>query len=117
MNEQDFTYLRTLLEDNNLKLLRDELANMAYPDIAEFIMEFDDDKIAVRLFRILPKDISADVFAYLDLDNQQAIVQSITDSEIQRLMDDLFVDDAVDFLEEVPANIVRRLLIKELLTN
>ncbi len=110
MNEQDFTYLRTLLEDNNLKLLRDELADMAYPDIAEFIMEFDDDKIAVRLFRILPKDISADVFAYLDLDNQQVIVQSITDSEIQRLMDDLFVDDAVDFLEEVPANIVRRVL-------
>lgn len=110
MNEQDFTYLRALLEDNNLKLLRDELADMAYPDIAEFIMEFDDDKIAVRLFRILPKDISADVFAYLDLDNQQAIVQSITDSEIQRLMDDLFVDDAVDFLEEVPANIVRRVL-------
>ena len=110
MNEQDFSYLRSLLEDNNLKLLRDELADMAYPDIAEFIMEFDDDKIAVRLFRILPKDISADVFAYLDLDNQQAIVQSITDCEIQRLMDDLFVDDAVDFLEEVPANIVRRVL-------
>lgn len=110
MNEQDFSYLRLLLEDNNLKLLRDELADMAYPDIAEFIMEFDDDKTAVRIFRILPKDISADVFAYLDLDNQQAIVQSITDSEIQRLMDDLFVDDAVDFLEEVPANIVRRVL-------
>lgn len=110
MNEQDFSYLRSMLEDNNLKLLRDELSDMAYPDIAEFIMEFDDDKTAVRLFRILPKDISADVFAYLDLDNQQAIVQSITDSEIQRLMDDLFVDDAVDFLEEVPANIVRRVL-------
>lgn len=110
MNEKDFDFLRTLLESNSLKLLRDELADMAYPDIAEFIMEFDDDKIAVRLFRILPKDISADVFAYLDLDNQQAIVQSITDSEIQRLMDDLFVDDAVDFLEEVPANIVRRVL-------
>ena len=110
MNEQDFSYLRSLLEDNNLKLLRDELTDLAYPDVAEFIMEFDDDKTAVRLFRILPKDISADVFAYLDLDNQQAIVQSITDSEIQRLMDDLFVDDAVDFLEEVPANIVRRVL-------
>lgn len=110
MNEYDFEYLSGLLHNNNLKLLRDELADMAYPDIAEFIMEFDDDKIAVRLFRILPKDISADVFAYLDLDNQQAIVQSITDSEIQRLMDDLFLDDAVDFLEEVPANIVRRVL-------
>ncbi len=110
MNEQDFDYLRGLLESNNLKLLKDELSDMAYPDIAEFFMEFDDEKTVVRLFRILPKDISADVFAYLDLDNQQAIVQSITDSEIQRLMDDLFVDDAVDFLEEVPANIVRRVL-------
>ena len=44
MNEQDFSYLHSLLEDNNLKQLRDELSDMAYPDIAEFIMEFDDDK-------------------------------------------------------------------------
>ncbi len=83
---------------------------MAYPDIAEFITDLDDDKIAVKIFRILPKDISADVFSYLDTDKQTVIVQSITDSEIERLMDDLYVDDAVDFLEEVPANIVRRVL-------
>ena len=83
---------------------------MAYPDIAEFIMDLDDDKLAVKIFRILSKDISADVFAYLEPDRQSVIVQSITDSEIERLMDDLFLDDAVDFLEEVPANIVRRVL-------
>ncbi len=83
---------------------------MAYPDIAEFITDLDDDKIAVKIFRILSKDISADVFSYLEPDRQSVIVQSITDSEIGRLMDDLFLDDAVDFLEEVPANIVRRVL-------
>ncbi len=110
MNENEFGSLYRLLAKNKLKELRDELSDMAYPDIAEFIMDMDDDKLAVKIFRILPKDISADVFAYLEPDSQTVIVQSITDSEIERLMDDLYVDDAVDFLEEVPANIVRRVL-------
>ncbi|MBQ8503160.1 MAG: magnesium transporter [Clostridia bacterium] len=110
MNENEFGSLYRLLAKNHLKELKDELSDMAYPDIAEFIMDLDDDKIAVKIFRILPKDISADVFSYLEPDSQTVIVQSITDSEIERLMDDLYVDDAVDFLEEVPANIVRRVL-------
>ena len=110
MNENLFGGLYRLLAKNKLKELRDELTEMAYADIADFIMDLDDDKLAVKIFRILPKDISADVFSYLETDSQTVIVQSITDSEIERLMDDLFVDDAVDFLEEVPANIVRRVL-------
>ncbi len=110
MNENEFGGLYRLLAKNKLLELRQELSDMAYPDIAEFIMDMDDDKLAVKIFRILPKDISADVFAYLEPDSQTVIVQSITDSEIERLMDDLYVDDAVDFLEEVPANIVRRVL-------
>ncbi len=110
MNENEFGGLYKLLAKNKLKQLRDELSEMAYADIAEFIMDLDDDKLAVKIFRILPKDISADVFSYLETDSQTVIVQSFSDSEIERLMDDLFVDDAVDFLEEVPANIVRRVL-------
>lgn len=110
MNENEFGGLYRLLAKNMLWELKQELSDMAYPDIAEFITDLDDDKIAVKIFRILPKDISADVFSYLDTDKQTVIVQSITDSEIERLMDDLYVDDAVDFLEEVPANIVRRVL-------
>lgn len=110
MNENEFGGLYRLLAKNKLKELREELSDMAYADIAEFIMDMDDDKLAVKIFRILPKDISADVFSYLETDSQTVIVQSITDSEIERLMDDLYVDDAVDFLEEVPANIVRRVL-------
>lgn len=114
MNQTQFEELYALLTGNGLKELKEILSEMAYPDIAEFIMELDDEldqeKLAVKVFRILPKDISADVFAYLDPDSQMLIVRSITDSEIGRLMDDLYIDDAVDFLEEVPANIVRRVL-------
>ena len=114
MNLTQFEELYALLTGKNLKELKEILSEMPYPDIAEFIMELDDEldeeKLAVKVFRILPKDISADVFAYLDPDSQMLIVRSITDSEIGRLMDDLFVDDAVDFLEEVPANMVRRVL-------
>ena len=114
MNLTQFEELYALLTGKNLKELKETLTEMPYPDIAEFIMELDDEldeeKLAVKVFRILPKDISADVFAYLDPDSQMLIVRSITDSEIGRLMDDLFVDDAVDFLEEVPANMVRRVL-------
>lgn len=105
-----FDQLFELVRNNDLKELKKHLVEMNYVDIAEFIMLIDNEKTAVMVFRILPKDMSADVFAYLDLDWQQMIVQSITDKEIERLMDDLFVDDAVDFLEEVPANVVRRVL-------
>jgi len=114
MNSTLFEELYALLTGKGLKELKEVLSEMPYPDIAEFIMELDDEldeeKLAVKVFRILPKDISADVFAYLDPDSQMLIVRSITDSEIGRLMDDLYVDDAVDFLEEVPANMVRRVL-------
>ena len=114
MNQNLFDELYALLTGKGLKELKEILSEMPYPDIAEFITELDDEldeeKLAVKVFRILPKDISADVFAYLDPDSQMLIVRSITDSEIGRLMDDLYVDDAVDFLEEVPANMVRRVL-------
>ena len=110
MDEKEFELLHVLLSEGRLKELKEELIERPYADIAEFIMQYDDEKITVKIFRILPKDISADVFAYLDIESQQWVVERITDKEIQQLMDDLYVDDAVDFLEEVPANIVRRVL-------
>ena len=102
--------LQTLVETKQYALLREQFNDMAYADIAEFIMNLNDEKTIVTVFRILSKDISADVFSYLDPDSQETIVRMITDKEIERLMDDLYVDDAVDFLEEVPANVVRRVL-------
>lgn len=110
MENTTFDNLFELIASNKLKQLKDELIDLAYADIAEFLMQIEDDSTAVKVFRILPKDISADVFAYLEPDSQMSIVKLINDKEIERLMDDLFLDDAVDFLEEVPANLVRRVL-------
>jgi magnesium transporter len=90
----------------NLKRL---ISGMNTVDIAELFEGLDRDKI-IQLFRILPKAIASDVFAYADSDQQQIIIEALTDTEIGEIMNKLFVDDAVDFLEEMPANVVKRAL-------
>jgi magnesium transporter len=78
-------------------------------DIAEIFEDLDKEKI-IKVFRILPKAIASDVFAYVDSDQQQIIVEALTDAEIGEIINKLFVDDAVDFIEEMPANVVKRVL-------
>ena len=85
------------------------LIEMNEVDIASFIEELDPEKMVV-VFRTLPKDLASDVFACLEVEQQQHIITSITDYELRGIIDDLFVDDAVDMLEELPATIVRRVL-------
>ncbi|MDE6894802.1 MAG: magnesium transporter, partial [Lachnospiraceae bacterium] len=75
-------------------------------DIAEFMEELDDNR-KVLIFRMLPKELAADVFACLETDIQEHIINSITDAEIHKIVEDLFVDDAVDMLEELPATVVK----------
>ena len=89
--------------------LKETLRNSNPVDVAERLENLDD-KQAVRLFRMLPKDTAADVFAYLSRDMQENIINTIQDYEISRIVDDLFLDDAVDFIEEMPAGIVKRVL-------
>jgi len=89
--------------------LRGALMMLNEVDIAEFMKTLDREHL-VMVFRILPKDMSADVFSYLDEDKQAELIDSIGDGEIRALIDDMFLDDAVDFLEEMPANVVRRIL-------
>ena len=75
MEEKELEFLGLLLEEGRLYELKEELMDRPYADIAEFIMQYDDDeKTTVKLFRILPKDISADVFSYLDVESQQTVV-------------------------------------------
>ncbi|MDR2377001.1 MAG: magnesium transporter [Treponema sp.] len=78
-------------------------------DIAEIFENLDREKI-VQFFRILPKNTAADVFAHMDADQQQLTVESLTDTEVGEIVNSLFVDDAVDFIEEMPANVVKRVL-------
>lgn len=109
VDEKTFEFLESLIDDGKFAQLRHELIDMNEADIADFILTLDDEE-AVVVFRILPKDISADVFAYLDSDIQTKIAVAMTDTELYRLIDELFIDDTVDFLEEVPANVVSRVL-------
>lgn len=89
--------------------LKDILTEMNEVDIATFIEELDSEKTVV-VFRMLPKELASDVFACLEVDKQEHIINSITDYELGTIVDDLFVDDAVDMLEELPANVVKRVL-------
>ena len=89
--------------------LKETLKNSNPVDVAEGLEELDADQ-AIKLFRMLPKDNAAEVFAYLSRDMQQDIVNAIKDHEISRIVDELFLDDAVDFIEEMPAGVVKRVL-------
>ncbi len=109
MEAFSFDQLFELLENNSFKELREHLVQMNSADVAEFMTQLDEDKL-ILIFRILPKDLAADVFAYLETETQTSIVSSINDVELGLLVEELYVDDAVDFLEEVPASVVKRVL-------
>lgn len=101
--------LDALLEAGRKAELRGALGMLNEVDIAEYLETLDNEKVLV-VFRLLPKDISADVFTYMETDQRMCIMEALGDEESMRLMDDMFVDDAVDFLEELPAGVVKRLL-------
>ncbi|PNH21303.1 magnesium transporter [Lachnospiraceae bacterium] len=101
--------LLALVRSNQFRTLRQELSEMNEVDVAAFMEELDPEKTLV-VFRLLPKELASDVFACLELEQQQHIVSSITDKELTNIIEDLAVDDAVDMVEELPANIVKRIL-------
>ncbi len=105
----DIQALLELLERRNLHALRAALLEENEVDIAEFLEELPQDKILV-VFRTLPKEMAAEVFSNLEADTQQVIIQSATDQEVSAIVEELYVDDAVDMLEELPANVVKRVL-------
>lgn len=98
-----------LIRENKLMQARNELKDMNVVDIAQLLDETSQEKMLI-IFRILPKDISANVFSYLSSEQQRYIIESITDKEIKTIIDELFLDDTIDFLEELPANVVKKVL-------
>jgi len=94
---------------HEIRELKESLKNTNPVDVAERLESMDDHQ-AIMLFRMLSKDTAADVFAYLSRDMQENIVNAIQDYEISHIIDDLFLDDAVDFIEEMPASVVKRVL-------
>ena len=101
--------VKQLLLDKQYTRLRQKVAELNNADIADVLQELEnEDKL--KLFRFLPKGIAADVFAYLDVDDQQYIITSLSDRDATNIINNLMADDAVDLLEEMPANIVKKLL-------
>ena len=109
MQKFDTELLLEMAEQKQFRKLKDLLVEENEVDIATFLTELDEEREVV-VFRMLPKDLATDVFACLDVDQQQVIINGITDKELGTIIDDLFVDDAVDMLEELPAIVVRRVL-------
>ena len=106
--------LTELLEQQNYAQLKSEFMEMNPADAASFIQEMFEDraeeKELIILFRLMPKDLAADCFAFLESDTQQLLISFFTDLELQQVLEQTFVDDAVDMIEEMPANVVHRIL-------
>ncbi len=98
-----------LLNTKQYTKLRQYLAELNEADIAVLMEELEEEEM-LKVFRILPKDLAADVFSYLDVDNQQMIITSLSDREAANIINNLMADDAADLLEEMPANVVKKLL-------
>ncbi|MDD6810757.1 MAG: magnesium transporter [Lachnospiraceae bacterium] len=97
LNTGQYTKLRQIIVDYNVA------------DIAAFMEEMEKEEL-LKLFRILPKNMAADVFSYLELETEQYIITSLSDRDAANIINNLMADDATDLLEEMPANVVKRLL-------
>ena len=101
--------INELLEKKNYTSLQKELAKAHIADIAELLDELDP-KTTLLVFRLLPKEIAADVFAEISSESQSDLYVLVNEKELQDILDDLNFDDKIDFLEEIPANVVKRIL-------
>lgn len=107
--EKSIETLNELVKKNRHGEMRGALMMMNVVDIAEYLATLENEQM-LKVFRVLPKDISADVFSYMDDEQRRKLIESIGDNEIGALVNDMFLDDAVDFLEELPAGLVKRVL-------
>ena len=85
-------------------------ADLAALFVELFGEDFEEKSEFIILFRLLPKDIAAEVFAYMDGDMRRHLIEMFTDKELREILDELFIDDTVDLIEELPANVVSRIL-------
>ena len=101
--------IKILLDEKKFNTLRDILVTMKPYDIAAVFESLQDEKMPI-LFRILPKELAAETFVEMDDETQEFLIHGFSDSELKEVVDELFVDDAVDLIEEMPANVVKRIL-------
>ena len=104
-----FDNYTALMESGQYAQLKQELNEEQPANLAEYFEELTAER-QLFLFRLLTKDVAAEVFSYMDNDTQEHIVHSITDREVRNIVDEMFLDDTIDFLEEAPANLVKKVL-------
>ena len=104
----NFQELTDLLSEKRFPDIRRELINLQIADIGELISELNI-KEALQVYRLLPKDLASDVFAYLDIETQTQITELVSEKELKELLSELDFDDKIDLIEEVPANVVKRI--------
>ncbi len=101
--------IQVLINNKNFAVLKPLLAAENPTDLAEIVSNLPDDDLPL-VFRLMPKDLAADTFVELDPDKQELLISKFNNVELKGLMDELFVDDMVDLVEEMPSNIVKRIL-------
>ena len=103
------TAITSLIESKKYGTLRDILVTMNAADIAALFEDLEPELLP-RLFRLLPKELAADTFVEMESDSQELLIKGFSDSELKEVIDELYIDDAVDIVEEMPANVVKRIL-------
>ena len=98
-----------MLEDKKYVTLRDILVTMYATDIAQVFSELEEQQIPL-MYRLLPKELAAETFVEMDPDAQELLIKGFSDNELKEVLDELYVDDAADIVEEMPANVVKRIL-------
>ena len=98
-----------MLEDKKYVTLRDILVTMYATDIAQIFSELEENQIPL-MYRLLPKELAAETFVEMDPDAQELLIKGFSDNELKEVLDELYVDDAADIVEEMPANVVKRIL-------
>ena len=106
----DIDLLLELVENKQFRRLKELLSEMNEVDIAEFMDEVEPEQLIV-VFRLLPKELAADVFTYLeDSEDQEKLIGALSDQELRAILDEMYLDDTVDIIEDMPANVVSRIL-------
>ena len=113
MAEKTFTIegaITTLMAEKKYATLRDVLTTMNPSDVAAVFEELDNEAMLPLLFRLLPKELAAEAFVEMEADHQELLIRGFSDTELKELVDELYVDDAADLVEEMPSNVVKRIL-------
>jgi magnesium transporter len=103
------TTIQKLISEKNYSEIKKNLDNLNIVELSELLNEFNSSEL-ILIFRLLPKGRAADVFSYLSNEHQEVIINAITDVETKNLFNELYFDDMIDIIEEMPANVVKKIL-------